>query len=323
MNLTTFQKFNPVRTPAWRADRVTELLSSDPPRRATRGDDTYVRQFRRFRMLMQGATELQKSRVWQMNPALYYAHMLHLHADIDVRRQLQSRLLAGQSDAEVAVHAATVAEAVDWYEKLFFNVRDRLGARDWVHRCVLCPAYMSGGDYMTGLLLLYGFYGGPVMVDFMTSFLTPGSAKPRGGEQARDFAEQHFKDTVCGRSAATSQWVDINRYNAMELFNVHLKLMEIEQRADEAGQTQSTLERGLLSALKALPWDLAEQRTQLLEILPPESPRSRVLQIKTRGAEITDNEMMLIAAGVHPETLDDKVLNLQLPEHREDRDAKS
>jgi hypothetical protein len=47
--------------------------------------------------------------------------------------EIQALILAGQDDKMIAERCGAAPEIVDWYERTFFNVRDRLAAaRDWV-----------------------------------------------------------------------------------------------------------------------------------------------------------------------------------------------
>jgi hypothetical protein len=63
-----------------------------------------------------------------------------------VRVEVEARLLAGQSDAEVAAACGPSGPAVAWYEAAFFNVRDRLGSVDWVFTEVIDTTFPANDD---------------------------------------------------------------------------------------------------------------------------------------------------------------------------------
>jgi hypothetical protein len=50
------------------------------------------------------------------------------------RGVLEAWLLTGQSDGEIAANTGEQPDAVNWFEKLHFAARDRLDARDLLHK---------------------------------------------------------------------------------------------------------------------------------------------------------------------------------------------
>jgi hypothetical protein len=76
-----------------------------------------------------------------------------------VRVEVEARLLAGQSDAEVAAACGASGPAVRWYEAAFFNVRDRLASADWVLSEVINTSFPAGDD--GPVLHWFGYCGGP------------------------------------------------------------------------------------------------------------------------------------------------------------------
>ena len=52
---------------------------------------------------------------------------------------LEARLLAGQTDAMIAERCGLTAEAVTWYESIFFNIRGRLKAWGYIRTTSSAP----------------------------------------------------------------------------------------------------------------------------------------------------------------------------------------
>jgi hypothetical protein len=88
--------------------------------------------------------------------------------------EVQARVLAGQTDAEVATVCGLTPGAVGRFEVLFFGVRDKLGAPDWVDRMAVRPGSTSWaacsdlGEAWRSL----GYHGGPLVLDLVVAATT-------------------------------------------------------------------------------------------------------------------------------------------------------
>jgi hypothetical protein len=72
------------------------------------------------------------------NPGLFWAHQIHESNNLEeTKHHVQARILARQTDEEIAEMYSTFPEAIYWYEAAFFNVRDRFRARDWIVQQIL------------------------------------------------------------------------------------------------------------------------------------------------------------------------------------------
>jgi hypothetical protein len=126
-----FARNDPNRTVDWRWQRAWSLVQDD--RRFSPGRDdeatgravTFLRAWRRCR------TERQFSGLRRRDPDLFAAHALQ-ESQSRTRMEIEARLLAGQSVAEVASRASLPLAVVEVFEKVFFNVCDSLSATGWV-----------------------------------------------------------------------------------------------------------------------------------------------------------------------------------------------
>jgi hypothetical protein len=93
----------------------------------------------------------------------------------DVRRwQLEARILAGQTDAEIANRLGLAADTIAWYERLYFSVRDSLHAGDYVANQVIGTGIHAGfvDDEVGPFWMAIGYFGGPVVLEsFIDSFV--------------------------------------------------------------------------------------------------------------------------------------------------------
>jgi hypothetical protein len=162
MSSTPCRGSDPQRTPNWRQDRVLELLDAPGgPRRLRPYDDEEIRGYRKFlrklrvaeakaEMDVAGAPSSQGHVLAKLSAEhmeYYFAHQIHF-VDPDVRTSVQARILARQSDDEIARCWATCAGAIEKFEKIFFDVRDRLDDSDWIESAVLPYSSASGAVYL-------------------------------------------------------------------------------------------------------------------------------------------------------------------------------
>ena len=83
------------------------------------------------------------------------------------RWEVEARLLAGQTNAEIADRLGLGGDTVEAYEAIFFAVRDRLAASDWVAACLLGVNLFEGFDAADSELVMkiLGYHGGPFVLD--------------------------------------------------------------------------------------------------------------------------------------------------------------
>jgi hypothetical protein len=99
-------------------------------------------------------------------PGLLAAHRLS-GDDGPQRWEVQARLLSGQTEDEIAARSGLTPDTVRWFEALFFRVRDRLHARDWVAAQVLGGRQWCGfaREQLGKVWMLLGYNAGPHVLD--------------------------------------------------------------------------------------------------------------------------------------------------------------
>src|SRR5262245_36208696 len=99
-------------------------------------------------------------------PGLPAAHRLR-GDDGPLRWEVQARILSGQTDDEIATRCGLALETVRWFESLFFTVRDRRLARDWIAAQVLEEGLWCGfsREELGKVWMVFGFSAGPLVLD--------------------------------------------------------------------------------------------------------------------------------------------------------------
>ena len=83
--------------------------------------------------------------------------------------ELEARLLAGQTDEDIAAATAVRAAVVAAYERHFFAVRQCLAACDYILSCVVGGVPLQGFDEgdLRGLWAYFGYAAGPRMLELV------------------------------------------------------------------------------------------------------------------------------------------------------------
>ena len=114
-------------------------------------------------------------------PELYPAHKLHFAAAPNWGGMLQARLLTGEPLVLIAKRFEVTLGVIEYYEKLFFNVCDRLHCRDWIAKIIrgeeLDPKATTESElteiHETRMLRWIGYHGGPMLLDAVIGAIAP------------------------------------------------------------------------------------------------------------------------------------------------------
>lgn len=305
-----YQRFNVFRRPDWRLERVLKIIDRLPnPGRCTSRDDNYVKQARNFllRWRAKGSEEEREELFWE-NPGLFYAYQIHERAEDEPEPAMfiQARLLARQGHKEIAECISTCPETIDWYEKLFFNVSDRLQNRDWITKHVLLPSIMKNhgvmpakaddGEvlpfkdstvakpFLDASLKMFAYFGGQYIVDIMITGFQQGKPLVSPDEMSAWF-DHHWSMTIRRRSHQAALQFEVNKYNVMELFAVHTQIMALEKSEESQEQQRTATERHIKAMLDDLPFAVGDDGEKMA--------RGTVLGYHdTQAAELRDDELL-------------------------------
>lgn len=312
-NYAEYQKYNFFRVPQWRWDRVLNLVGREPrPGRCTHRDDERVRAGRNFLLNHKGKTgELDRDAMLFSNPGLFYAYDFYerQHDDPEAAMFLESRLLADQPYPHIAHAMGITVSAVDWYESMFFNVKDKLPHRDWITKQVLLPAMtknpspVQGGTqslvvrsdstvaraFLDGSLKLFAYFGGTHVVDVMIAGFQSG--KPVAGPDAlSSWYDNQWAMTIRRRSHQASLQFEVNKYNVMELFAIHTKIIEIDRSEESQESIRNEHERTIKSMIDEIPWAVGMDGAKMFE-------GKALGEFDDEAAELRDEEVIQVAAG--------------------------
>lgn len=164
LNPINMYRYAPLRTPAWRWGLAEKYAA--PCRRLPSGHHEpafaaavdYLRRKRRAK---------RADTADRAHPMIAAALNLH-EADGPPRWEIEARLLAGETSEAIAQRVGLDAAVVEWFHDLFFDVREMLGATDWICASVLQLRIGAIPEPAEPTIWKYfGFGGGPLLVDVL------------------------------------------------------------------------------------------------------------------------------------------------------------
>lgn len=328
-----FAQYAPTRTPRWRFERVMKLTSRRPDNtvgRATARDDRYVRALKHYHLQYNSAdaTDTAREQLRYDNPGLAYAYEIFSRRDepnCQVATMVEARILARMSDEEIAAAVAAFPDAIHWYEALFFNVRDRLDAHDWILNFVLRPAargdsIKQGGDevpvivdqFLDSTLLFFAYYGGRHVVELAAGGLRPGSPAS-GSEDVAGFFDRAVADKLRAKSAMIMTKLPINRYNAMEMLTGYMALRNLEMSSQSEDAKRDGIQRAIAAMMEQINWAVGDAGAASVS-------GTAIEKYDNASAELRSSELQQLAAGTSVATIEGVEL-LKLPPPRKQESA--
>lgn len=331
---------DPFRRPDWRYKRVLRMVSRMPsPGRTTRHDDKYIKGARSF-MLRWKKGEAERDRLLYENPGMYHAWCVfdNIEKDADFQFIMEARLLSGQTPEAIAFESCVLPETVEWYEKVFFNVKDSLGHHDWILKHVLLPSLVRNHEpddddnadglnyssppvvkpHMDSTLKFFSYFGGPIICEFMLSGFKRG-LHCHAWEKIGEWLDESMMDSIRRRTAQAAQVFDINKYNVMELVQVHTRIVEIQRSAESQEDKHSAIENHVHGMLAEIPWTVGHDAREVFE-------GTVIGQLDDVAAETNAEELMLLGAGQQPLDIEDlpaMSIATRNKEDLENKDAKN
>lgn len=220
---------------------------------------------------------------------LFWAHSIWLEEKKPTRWGIEARVLAGETDEEIAAKIGTEPEVIAAYVNVFFDVRDKLHNLDYVQNVIMADAVTRGLQERHYDLLwkLLGYKGGKHVLDAVISRGTP-VAKPESEDSVGTFFQDFAISSMKYKAALASLTVQVNTHTQLPLIESFVKYVEIERNSDNAMKAQSTIVDNIGVMLSALPFKIG---TKL------DSEGVKMLPFDNGAAELRGDEMLVIETG--------------------------
>lgn len=285
---------SPQRSPHWRWLRAVQIDAGG--RRASRKLDgeegfQWVRRIVRFKRHFDRAAGRAEAlyALMERDPNLFWAHSIWTQDKAPLRWAIEARVLAGQSDEEIAHRAATSPDIVGTYVNTFFDIRGVLDRDDYVLNVILAQAVARGVSERQYDLLwkLLAYRGGKHVLDATINRFAK-TEKPDNDNAVSGFFQEFAINTMKYKAAIAALTVQANQQNQMPLIDSFVKYVEIEKNSENSGKAQTTIVQNIGEMLTALPFRVG---TKL------DSEAVKMVPFDNKAAELKSDEMMVVAAG--------------------------
>jgi len=280
---TVFRENNPQRPVDWRWQLAGELLGVAYNYRM-RGKDADVKLCRRFRKALDAVRHPgERLRLLTLYPDMYEAWSLYAASDdVQLRWELEARILAGESFESIATKLAMPLEAVRLYESCFFHVTDRLQSPSYITQVVFGRSIHSGLHAREYDLLwkMYGYWGGPLVLDQLV-FRFAKQQRPESVESVRGFWSDDLANTMRLNAAIAARVAPITEDTYEAIINTYLKMVAAEKNAG------NTPNEGILTNIQSMlvniPWHLV--------------PAGRTRPLSDDAVDVADVDAAALRAG--------------------------
>jgi hypothetical protein len=306
--LEDLTKDSPRRPPNWRFEKARALRQSKrEPSRCL--DDNYIATIMEFQDIMErvGNDEWARLALFERYPDITQAVLTHATGNENgraTRWDLEARLLADNATFEdISERLCISVGAITWYERLFYNVRDRLKAMSWVaHHALGAKIHMGLGDQDYGLVWkILGYCGGMLMVDDVVTVMSR--------ELLTDptMTEKYYSDAA--RAVAIRQALMAaltlrprDQFAKVEVMNLAHRYRELEMTLSGGGGGNDKLNEGLHMAMQNVKFSLIKTGKKL-----------GINRLLENGVERRVKDVLLANAGF-PVTIDPDQANAKFPE---------
>lgn len=285
---------NPNRVPHWRWLRAVQIDAGGPQaarqRDGAKGYEWIRRALRHKRRTersgnMPGAVY----GLLERDSNVFWAHSIWADDRAATRWSIEARILAGETDEEIADKLGTVPGVIEAFEGLFFDVRDKMAHTDYVSAVVLTAAVMRGLQERQHDLLwkLLGYHGGPHVLNAVISKFTK-TPRPEGAENVSGFFQDFAVNTMKYKAAVAALTVQTNSHTQMAIIEAFVKYVEIERTTENAAKAQSSIMENIGAMLSSIPFKVG---TTI------DSETVKVLPFDKNATELRNDELMIINTG--------------------------
>jgi hypothetical protein len=144
-------------------------------------DDTWVQRVRVFQERCEvSGIRPSDPEAAALDSAIHGAYLIWSNPDPLVCAEVEALILAEEPDDVIARRVGCDVDAITAYERVFYNVRERLSIKFYIVNCAIGSCVFLGltRDDVGPIWKLYGYFFGPVLLDLMMFTLPGPRARP-------------------------------------------------------------------------------------------------------------------------------------------------
>ena len=304
---------NPRRPTDWRWQRACFLAENTPTTESfsfhRRDDDEWVRQAAAFKRRLDGCADDADRRSLVHNASdLYWAHDIYQDEGNPYKSELEARLLSRAESGVISQRLGVEAGTVNLYEKLFYNVEDKLDTPGYVYHTAIGREMHRGfteREY-DKLWKWYAYAYGSCMLDSMVGQVIDATP-PDTPAQVKATWKDDGMSSIIRKQAIAARTMPVNSFTQADLLHIWTKFVEIEKSAEASGAGNSALLSNVEALLELAPTMLVGKRVQ-----DPDFPA--LAAFDKPGHELRTHELLMIATGEAPPGLEETLNSLKFPE---------
>jgi hypothetical protein len=224
----------PLRLPHWRLNRVLHMLKERPlrpPPWFREGDDRMVRTYRLTVLVMREAEDDSRRDFDEFRP-MVEAHQCNYSPDPTIRQELEAWLLTEEPYEKIAQRFFMSPQAVEFFEQIFFNVRDRLENSDLIQLAIHSrkqydqEAGCSPAEIERGYVLRhFAYIGGPQVLNALVQGFAQASP-PERSEDVTAWCQELVSRALNIKVAVAAETLELTNANKLRL----IKLLQQKPR---------------------------------------------------------------------------------------------
>ena len=304
---------NPRRPTDWRWQRACLVVENTDAGRSIefnrRQDDEWIRQAANFKRKLDDCDDDTERRTLLINHSdMFWAHDIYQDEGNPYRSELEARLLAGAAPTEISTRLGVSKGTADLYEKIFYNVGEKLGTPGYVYHTAIGREMHRGfteREY-DKLWKWYAYSYGSLMLDSIVG-QSIDTVSPDTPDKVRAAWKDDGMSSIIRKQAIAARTMPVNSFTQADLLHIWTKFVEIEKSAESAGVGSSALIANVESLLELAPKMLVGKRVQ--------DPNFSALQdYDKQGHELRTHELLMVATGEVPHGLEKTLESLKFPE---------
>ena len=238
----TFAQYNaslPDRSPQWRAERVKQIMDLQGGRWHRQRDDEITIRAARFQAALSTLRrrDIPESEIRLLclsSPRHRRVSQAYQLSESKMRDVIEARILARQTNEQIASKSSASPEAIGMFEQLFFNVRDRLDDRDYIHATVIGYTAHRGTDSLThqqkARLLAY-----ETGVSVLERFLY-GHSKRQTVVDANTYLDQLIQSNLEIQGVLATHAMSAGKFDVRDVINANITYKQLNQRETSSSQ---------------------------------------------------------------------------------------
>lgn len=243
------------RPPAWRYERAVKIVERNKGRWSQSRDDELTKAVVRYLVVRERLSrsldaDRMNDELLHRFPDLHRCYERFRLPNGDPSRfVIEARILAGQTDKDIAVREAIPESEVGLYEQLFFCVRDRLDNLGYIARVIIGDVFQSGiGNLNKERLAKYfGYFAGPYMLDFILYAFNSRASLDSDGDII-SFLDSQIQRNWRLQAATVSTVMQPGRFDIRSVFEGYTALLAVDARMS-ASSDQSEWISSVIAAL--------------------------------------------------------------------------